>query len=448
MERFIEQSLKCWANKDKPKPLILRGARQVGKTYLVDNFGQTFFKNYIKINCEYDLEYLELFEKLKIKQILESISIKHNLDIEAGKTLIFVDEIQECPKAIQCLRYFYEEFPGLHIIAAGSLLEFVINSSDFKFPVGRVSFLYLSPMSFYEFLKARHEEALLEYLSKINLETEFNKVIHQKLLDELRYYFLVGGMPEAVKNFIEHEKKDIDGGIKEAFNTHNQILQTYKSDFGKYAKNSKISDLDAVLSFVPQVLGHKFKYSKVYPEARSDKIREAFYLLNQAGLIKKISRTNGEMPLGAGVQEKHFKAILLDLGLAISIYDLKQTNIFSANFLEKIKGGLAEQYVGQELLALRDPEKEPRLYFWERESKQSSAEVDYIMNINDQVLAIEVKSGALGKLKSLQIFMEKFDSPLGVRLSTSFIDYDKQRKILSVPLYAIAELERLVAMIL
>jgi uncharacterized protein len=445
MYRNLLKHLVEWKNKTCPKPLILRGARQVGKTYLIDEFGKNHFDSYIKINCEYDLEYLKFFEKLGIKKLLEALSISKGIDIKAGKTLIFIDEIQECPKALQALRYFYEDYPGLHIISAGSLLEFVLNTEDFKFPVGRVSFFYLSPMSFYEFLLAQKKDSLIKYLSELKLTTETNPVIHQNLLNELRLYFLVGGMPEAVKTFIQHESTDLDGGLKEAFQVHKEILQAYKSDFRKYAKKNRISDLDSVLSHVPQALGHKFKYSKVYPDARTENIREAFYLLNQAGLIKKITRTDGQLPLGAGVNEKHFKAILLDLGLATSIYDLKSSELFGKKFWTKIKGGITEQFVGQEILTIRDPKEEPKLYFWERESSQSSAELDYVISLKNQAIPIEVKSGANGRLKSLKIFMDKFESSLGIKICEDYLNYDKESRILSLPLYALPELERIVS---
>lgn len=444
MDRNLEESLVKWREKKNSKPLILRGARQVGKTYLIDEFGKKYFKNYVKINCEYDLEYLNFFENFQIKKLLEALSVTKNVDIKQGETLIFIDEIQDCPKALQALRYFYEEYPGLHIIAAGSLLEFILNSTNFKFPVGRVSFMYLHPMSFDEFLQARDKKTLINYLSELNLKSEFNQVIHDTLLEELRLYYLVGGMPEAVKKFIEHENQDIDGGLKEAFSVHREILQAYKSDFGKYAKKSRINDLDSVLNYVPQVLGHKFKYSKVYPEARSENIRESFFLLNQAGLIKRIIKTQGGLPLGVQINEKHFKAILLDLGLATSILDLKSTELFGKRFWDRIKGGISEQYVGQELLCVRDPAEEPKLYFWERDSHQSSAELDYIVNHKNQIIPIEVKSSANGKLKSLKIFMEKHSLSLGIKISEAELDYDPDSKILSLPLYAVQEIERII----
>lgn len=210
-------------------------------------------------------------------------------------------------------------------------------------------------------------------------------------------------------------------------------------------KKSRLNDLNSVLEHIPQILGHKFKYSKVYPEARSENIREAFYFLNQAGLIKQVLRSNGQLPLGAGVNTKHFKAILLDLGLATSIYDLRSSEIFGKNFWTKIKGGISEQFVGQELLAIRDPGDEPKLFFWEKESHQSSAELDYLISHESTVLPIEVKSSTNGRLKSLKIFMEKYSLNYGIKVSEAPLEYDPNTKILSLPLYALAEIKRIIS---
>lgn len=439
MERDILKDLKAWKGEKLPLVVIFRGARQIGKTYSIEDFAKSNFKNWCKINFEKEPEYRKLFNnQTKIADILETISIQKNIDIVAGETLIFLDEIQECPAAIQALRYFYEDVPGLHVIAAGSLLEFALDTKEFKFPVGRVSFLYMYPMSFYEFLMACGKERLIQYLQKLSLKTITDDVMHQTLLSELRKYFLVGGMPYAVKHYIKH-MEEIDGGLKEAFKVHDAIVQAYKSDFGKYAKTSQHDDLEAVMNYIPQIIGHKFKYSKVYPEASSQKIKSAFDLLNKAGVIHKISKTSPSIPLGAGVSTKHFKAIMLDIGLLLSLYDSE--DLLVGDFWDNISGSLAEQFVGQELITLRAKHKKAQLYYWERDSHQSSAEIDYLVNYHGQVIPIEVKAGISGKLKSLRLFMGTYKCPLGIRISSRKLE--KEGDLLSVPLYAIAEVKRL-----
>lgn len=440
MYRYAELSLKQWQAKPEPLPLILRGARQVGKTFLIENFAKKNFSNWTKINFETETEYRDLFAHASIREILETISIQKNIDIKVGKTLLFLDEIQECPKAIQSLRYFYEEVPGLHVAAAGSLLEFVLNSDQFKFPVGRVEFLYLYPMSFYEFLLAQDKEKLVRYIKEISILKPIDEVMHTTLLAELKKFFLIGGMPSAIKQLIKNSK-DLDGGMREVFAVHDRILEAYRLDFGKYAKASRHNDLKAVLEYIPQVLGQKFKYSKVYPEAKSYAIKSAFELLIQAGIIHKIARTTASIPLAAGVSTQNLKAILLDVGLLMSLYDLDYEDLFGDKFWDKILGGITEQFVGQELIANKANNKVARLYFWERESHQSRAEVDYLLNIDGQAIPLEVKSGVSGKLKSLRLYMQENMSPVGLRVSARRLE--QEANLLSIPLYAVAESKRL-----
>jgi uncharacterized protein len=441
MRRRIYNNLLKWKSAKNPKPIILRGARQVGKTYLVEDFAKNEFQNFVKINFEQESRYKSLFDDLNPKKILEVLSIQKNIDIEIGKTLIFFDEIQDCPKAIQCLRYFYEEFPGLHVIATGSLLEFIINSEDFKFPVGRVSFFYLKPFSFYEFLEAIKEDRYINFIREININRKTDPLIHDDLLKLLRLYFLIGGMPAAINTYLANIN-DIDGGLKEAFSAHSDIVEAYRSDFGKYSQKVSHGDLQSIIQFIPKNLAKKFKYSKVYPEAKSNKIKNAFDLLVYAGLIQKILCSSGELPLGAIISEIKFKAIFLDIGLALSIYDYDYQDLLSENFWTNISGGLTEQFVGQELLSYSDPQKPAQLYYWERASQQSSAEIDYLINVSSKVWPIEVKSGKTGRLKSLHMFREKFSLPFGIRFSTRRLELENG--VLSIPLYAVGELERLI----
>jgi predicted AAA+ superfamily ATPase len=441
MFRHVTGVLKEWRDSKEPRALILRGARQVGKTYVVEDFGKNHFDHFVKINFEIEHEYKKLFEHLQVKEIIQTISIQKNKDFIRGKTLLFLDEIQECPKALQALRYFYEDLPGLHVIAAGSLLEFIINSEDFKFPAGRVEFLYLGPMSFEEFLLARSKEKLNAYIKELSLKSSANEVLHKALLDEFKTYILVGGMPKAISEYIKHEE-ELDGGLKEAFKVQDALLQAYKNDFGKYAKASKHADMVAILDYIPQALSRKFKYAHVYPEAKTIALKQAFDLLVQAGIIIKVRKSPANIPLAAGVSNKHFKAILLDVGLAMALYDMDIADLMSPVFWEKISGAISEQVVGQEILASLENHKEPNLYYWERESHQSSAEIDYLLKVAGEVVPVEVKSGLTGRLKSLHLFLAEKQKPLGVRVSSKQLYLEN--KILSVPIYATSEISRLV----
>lgn len=441
MQRDIEQDLRTWAQNPEPKPLILRGARQVGKSYVVEKFAAEQFNNFAKINFEKDLEFKELFQKMQIKTILETLSIQNNIDIERSKTLIFLDEIQECPAAIQALRYFYEEAKGLHVIAAGSLLEFVLNSPKFKFPVGRVHFMYLAPMSFYEFLIASNKTKQLDYIKNLNLKQKPNSVLHTELLELVRTYCLIGGMPAAIKQYLDNQN-DLDGGLKEAFKEHQDLLQSYKKDFGKYAKEAQHEKLTKVFDYIPKALGSKFKYSHVYPEAKTQEIKPAFNLLREAGLIHKISRSNASLPLGSDASQRNFKALFLDIGLALAIYDFDYEDLMGNRFWNNISGGLTEQFVGQELLANKDKTKEAKLYYWERDSHQSSAEIDYLIKNKGKVYPLEVKAGKTGRLKSLLLFIQEHELEFGLRVSQKALELEN--KVLSIPVYAVPEIPRII----
>lgn len=438
MKRSIEKELKKWKEGGHPHPLLLRGARQVGKTFTIVKFGEENFDNSIIINFEKDPQLKQLFEgSLDPKPILEKICIEKKQEYKLGKTLIFFDEIQECPKAIVALRYFYEDMPGMHVIAAGSLLDFVLKSGEISIPVGRIQYIFLQALSFYEFLEANNNKKLLECIQNLSLDNKLDDFTHQMINNEFKKYMLIGGMPKVVEKYIQSQ--DLIQSLQEQKN----INDTFRDDFGKYASKAEQRHLESVFRSVPQLVSKKFKYSKVDPDTKSRELKKAVELLEKAGIIHKVSRTSGEgLPFGAQMSLKHFKAIFLDIGLMQNILGMDSEIIKSEDFHSLAAGGLAEQVVGQELLANKSPHAQRELFYWERGKEKGEAELDYLHAYHSKVIGLEVKAGAKGKLKSLHSFMKEYDSPLGIQVSQGSLNFDKD--VLSIPLYAVAEIDRLV----
>ncbi len=437
MYRFAEKSLGIWSWQNNPVPLIIRGARQVGKTYTVIEFAKSRFKHLLKVNFEIDTSYKIFFQKnYDVKSFLEALAFKTGIEPVAGETLIFLDEIQQCPEAINALRYFYEQYPGLHVIAAGSLLDFALDQKDIRVPVGRVEYLHMYPMSFKEFLLAQKKEQYVSYIENISLHEKPNPVIHEQLLLEIKKYFLIGGMPEAVSKYISGDFTYID-----VSKVHQKLLQGYIQDFARYPKHSYHDDVEAVFNFVPENLGKKFMYSRVYPEAKTRNIKIAVDLLLKAALLTKVQATSAHLPLAAGASSKIFKALFLDIGLVSARLGYDINFLANQDVFSTANGGLAEQYVGQELLASESSYKPSELFYWQRENPSSSAEIDYLRAIGTRVLPIEVKFGSATHLKSLRIFMEEYAVPLGLRVSQA--ELSSQEDLLSLPFYLVSEVERL-----
>lgn len=256
MRRNIEKDLKKWKDDRHRKPLLLRGARQVGKTYIVEKFARDNFSNYIEINFERKPELCQIFDTLEPKRIVTALELATNSQVVPGETLVFLDEIQECPKAIMALRYFKEEMPELHLIGAGSLLEFVLNDENFRMPVGRIQFLYLYPLSFFEFLTASGNEKLRKYLNEIDLSFPIEEAIHQRLLDLIREYMILGGMPAIIHEYL------LQQNVQSCQEIQTDLLATYRADFGKYARTSQHKYLQLLFERAPGLVAQWFKYSK------------------------------------------------------------------------------------------------------------------------------------------------------------------------------------------
>lgn len=437
MNRNIEAYLLHWKNQSNHLPLLVRGARQVGKTYVIEKFGKQSFDEVITINFEFQPEMTQCFNNLDPNEIINSIFLMTGKKITPQKTLLFLDEIQDCPNAIRALRYFKEKLPQQHIIGAGSLLEFILNDADFRMPVGRVQSIYLKPLSFKEYLVGSENEQLSQFIEDVTINSIIPDHLHNKLIKLLKEYMILGGMPEVLKKYF------LTKNMEEAQQIQTVLLHAYRQDFGKYAKKSDHRYLQRLYDKIPGLIGDNFKYSKVDPDMRSRDLKEALYMLQHAGIISQVfcSSASG-IPLKTFINERVFKVLFLDIGLMtrsgkINIDILMENDILLAN-----RGMLAEQFVGQELLASGSPFEENNLYFWEREQKGSAAEIDFITTSNSTILPIEVKAGVTGRLKSLQIFINEKKVPFGIRLSQQPLAQNNQ--ILSLPLYLSSEVDRIV----
>lgn len=442
MDRSIDKELLAWKNHPLRMPLLLRGGRQVGKTYAIEKFGKNHFDYLLTINFEKERKFCSLFQdSLNPKTILKEIQIFNQTPIHPGKTLLFFDEIQACPKAVMALRYFKEEMPELHVIGAGSLLEFTLHGENFSFPVGRVEFRYLFPLSFQEFLNATHHSYLLEQLKNATLDNHLSETTHQYTLAKLKEYFQIGGMPEAIYASLQTQAPI------EWKKMQQMILDTYQSDFGKYSSAKQQKYLLTCFEKAPQLVGDHFRYTKISSEFQSRDLKNALELLEHAGLIRFVHTTSATgLPLQAGMNAKKFKLIFLDIGLLQEFLHTDPEQFQEKDLTQINAGALAEQFVGQELMAYGEPFRKTKLFFWEREKKGSEAEVDYLFPYKSFIIPIEVKAGKGSRIRSMRQFMEEKKSPLGIRISQNALSFEKN--ILSLPLYMIGEIPRLLETLL
>lgn len=435
MYRILEKELLMWKNKQEHLPILLRGARQVGKSFLVEKFGKAYFENIAIIDFENRPELKQPFiESREPKEILTRLEFLLDIKIKPQHTLLFLDEIQSCPDALISLRYFKEKLPDLHVIAAGSLLEFLLNDQHFSFPVGRVEFLYLKPFSFLEFLRAV-SPIKAERLPSFSLLNPPSESEHRELLKLVRRYLFIGGMPAAIKAYIQEDS------LQEAVRVHSRILQAYENDFGKYAKVSQYKYLQSIFRKAPTLISQVLKYSRLDPDAKAKDLKLALEALCHTQLLQKIFFSNASgLPLNAYIKEDRFKLIYLDVGLLQTTTQIDASHFFEKDILQINSGVIAEQFVGQELLAYEKPYIKSSLLFWENHPK-GDAEIDYILENKGKILPIEVKAGSTGSLKSLYFFMEQKNIPLGIRISDLPLKRDKN--IINIPFYLISEIDKI-----
>lgn len=397
MKRIITKKLIHWKDAHRRKPLLVRGGRQVGKTWSIEHFGRDYFDNCVKLDFERRRDLHALFDgELSPHKIVSQLELIFSTPIKPGGTLLFFDEIQACPRALMSLRYFYEDLPSLHVIGTGSLLEFALK--NISFPVGRIQYANMFPLCFYEFLFATGNSRLaLELHQPVK---KFPDIIHKTLMNELKNFFFVGGMPECVKVYAE------TNSILESFQVQDEIIEAHKQDFGKYAPRADKTCLNMIMQNAAQQIGNQTKYSKLAGGYANPTIHNNFDLLSHAKLINKIPSSDPSgLPLGAGVNSKKFKTSLLDIGLTQRLSRLSVENeINHSDLLAIYKGRLAEQYVAQELLIAQNSE----LYYWARPARGSTAEVDFLIQREDKINPVEVKSGKGGSLKSLHLMLETY----------------------------------------
>lgn len=433
MKRIIDTALLEWKNNADRKPLLVRGARQVGKTYTVRQLAKQF-RFYLEVNFESDRSVHSFFEKdLNPDEICMNLSAYYNVPVQDGQTLLFLDEVQACPQAISSLRFFYEKRPGLHVIAAGSLLEFALQEIP-SFGVGRIDNLFMFPLSFDEFLLGMGEESLYKYKNNHFTDIPLPLPIHEKLLDYLRKFFVLGGLPEVINSFAENRD------YLRAQQILDRLISGYEDDFAKYKKRVTVSRLREVFRYIVFQSGNKFIASKASESANHNQIKEALRLLEMAGLVYRVQHTDANgIPLGAEVNQKKFKVILFDHGIFQRILGLElSAYLTEAAFATVNKGNLAEQYVGTEIIKNQSGSTRPQLYYWHREKRGSNAEVDYLLQKNHEILPIEVKSGTQGKMQSLRLFILEKNISIGTRISME--NFGQYANIRVLPLYAINKL--------
>ncbi len=450
LNRSAEKYLTTWYQKNGRKPLVIRGARQVGKSTLVRRFAQKNSLILNEINLEQHLYLDDIFKTLDMDVIIRELDALIGGNIQMPNAVLFLDEIQATPHAIQALRYFYENKPELPVISAGSLLEFALSDLHFSMPVGRIEYYHLGPMTFEEFLAAV-EPGLSPYLSEFHIHQALLPVTaHQKLIKRQREYLFVGGMPEAVQAFVEQK------ALAEVTSIHRSIAETYQDDFSKYAKQKDLALMQKVFRQIPRIIGQKIKYSNISREDKSREVKAVIDLLVKARVCHQVfhSPCSG-VPLMADINENVYKLLFMDVGLAAYLTGLDWIALQALDGQALInEGKLAEQFVGQHLM---NPYDVPRLTYWLREAKSANAEVDFVTSNGNQVIPIEVKSGKSGTLKSLQQFSLHKNAALCVRFDLNppemgQLTHSARVKgdsmpvsytLLSLPLYLVQELPRL-----
>ncbi|NTW69746.1 MAG: ATP-binding protein [Chlorobiaceae bacterium] len=426
MFRFIDNDLRRWQESSRRKPLILRGARQVGKTWSLKEFGKNRFESLVLVDLERNQPLRKLFDgDLKATRICADLEVILQQKITPGKTLLFFDEIQACPRAITALRYFYEEMPELHVVAAGSLLEFALEESSF--PVGRVQFLNLYPLCFAEYLEAIGNAPAATVV--LGNPAAISSVVHELLRDELKRYFFIGGMPDAVKAYLDNNS------LRDAFEVQKEIAESYRMDFVKYSPKVDRFSLDSVFTSLPQHIGKQIKYARLGEGFSGLVLKKAFDALCLAQVARRVPSVDPSgLPLGATASAKLFKALMLDIGLLRYLSGMPNDIEYAKSDLLAIyRGTMAEQFVGQEMLVAQ----QGSLYYWDRQAKNSSAEVDYLAVLNGKIYPVEVKSGATGSLRSLHLFLASFPE-CGNALVFSDRQYADlpEQKITFMPLYS------------
>ncbi|MFZ5569685.1 MAG: ATP-binding protein [Thermodesulfobacteriota bacterium] len=454
MKRLAENRLVEWLRSETRKPLVIRGARQVGKSTLVRQFARENGLTLHEINLERYPKLQDVFSTHDTGRILKELEyICRQGPIHTTGSLLFLDEIQAVPIAIQTLRYFLEDCPDLPVVAAGSLLEFSLSKHSFSMPVGRIEYLFLGPVTFKEALAEMNETDLLSLVSEHVLPDSFPIVAHERLLEILRVYFLTGGMPEAVQRYIDTRD------LNQVFDVHVSIIETYRDDFSKYATRADLLRLHRVFDHIPIAVGNRIKYANIDPHEQARDLRRALDLLAKAQVILKAFHTDASgLPLQATVDPLKFKTYFMDCGLMNSMCGIQWISpgeLKSRDFINK--GRVAEQFFAQHLAYSGKTNKRPALTYWAREGRASNAEVDFVVQFGQTIVPVEVKAGKSGSLKSLLQFASekktstamRFDlnppslQQVGHAIRQASATMDVEFHLISLPLYMAEEAERL-----
>ena len=429
MYRIAIEKLKKWKESNRRKPLIIEGARQVGKTWLMKEFGKLCYTDTVYINFDSNTRMAELFASdLDTDRLIMGLELYSGKKIDAEHTLIIFDEVQEVPRALSSLKYFCENAPEYHIVCAGSLLGIALHEGT-SFPVGKVDFLKLFPLSFKEFLMALGKERFAELLE--NQDYQMITSFKQTYIDALKQYYFVGGMPEAVQCFAENND------FNEVREIQERILAAYEQDFSKHAPNEIVPKIRMLWNSIPSQLAKenkKFIYGLIREGARAKDYETAILWLSDCGLVHKVSRVNtAGIPLKAYEDLKAFKLFVVDVGLLACMTGLRQSTLLDGNDLfTEFKGALTEQYVCQQLKTIENL----RVYYYTND--RGSCEIDFIADTGEQIIPIEVKAETNLRAKSLKVYREKFAPETSVR--TSMADFKKEDRLVNLPLYAIEQM--------
>lgn len=456
MERTRFEDLKTWLVSTDRKPLVIRGARQVGKTWLVRQLAQWANLELIELNFEDRKQDASLFRTNDPHTTLQEIGSSRNITINPSNSLLFLDEIQAAPDLLAKLRWFAEKMPELAVIATGSLLDFALENHSFSMPVGRIGYLYLEPLSFEEFLVAKQKTGLLSYIKKYTtFTTQVPEAIHDQLMGLFKEYMIIGGLPAAVSNWSKEQS------LAQVNKIHNDLISSYRDDFGKYRGRLSLERLEDIMISIPKQLAQKFIYQSANPHIHTTPLKQALGILNKARISHQIisSHSNG-IPLAAEIDDKYFKEIFIDVGLCSAQLGLTLDEIQSMTEVNLInKGGLAEQAAGQLLRTIFPYYIDPTLFCWMRTTQGTNSEVDYIIQHKTKIIPIEIKAGTTGTLKSLHYFMGIKGLDFAVRINSDYPTVTDialkdtsgkavQYKLMSIPFYLLGEIHRLIDLIL
>lgn len=429
LTRSVDIELLNWKLSANRKPLLIRGARQVGKSSSVRNLAK-HFRYFLEINFDENPDYATIFAtEASVFDVCEQLSILTNTPIVEGETLLFFDEIQASIPAINMFRYFYEKMPNLHVIGAGSLLEFALAEIP-SVAVGRVRSLFMYPLSFSEFLMAHNEYLLLDAMNKASVLSPLADMVHQKLIKYYKKFLIIGGMPEVVKVYVTRQD------LVEVQRILNDLLISVQADFSKYKDRFPGTRLVEVFNAIALQVGKKFSYSYSNVTLNNLQVKQAIELLKMAGLVYGVTHTSANgIPIGAEIYPKKTKLLIFDTGIFQRILGLNIVDMLISTDFDVInKGNIAELFVGLELIKSEGCYQKSDLFYWQREARNSQAEVDYVCQFHHTIVPVEVKSGTKGSMQSLYLFLKEKKLQQGFRLSLE--NYSSMEQITILPIYA------------